>query len=148
MIEIQANIFDIYKNYNAICCTTNSVVTKSGELVMGAGIAKEFKTKYPWLPRRWGQIIKDRQYTYVYILVTLMKKEPHLIYFQTKIDWKLPAEYNLIEESALHLSMLTDMMNWKKILLPRPGCTNGGADWDDIARRIRFLDDRFTVCSK
>ena len=52
MLEVQNDFWqEIEDNsYDAICCTTNKIVKNNGELVMGAGIAKQFKAKYPDLP--------------------------------------------------------------------------------------------------
>lgn len=130
--------------YDAICCTTNTVVKLNGELVMGAGIAKDFANEYSWLPKHWGERVKKQ--TMPLVLVTLMKKRPHLVSIPTKIDWKQPSPLDLIWESITELSLLTEQLGWKKILLPRPGCKNGGLSWKEQVRPILLqLDDRFVV---
>ena len=43
---IKGNIFDYIGKVDAICITTNGTIKSNGELVMGAGVAKEFYDKY------------------------------------------------------------------------------------------------------
>ena len=72
------------KDYDAIVCTTNNVIKSNGELVMGAGIAKDFGYQYPWIPEEWGRRIE--QYTpynrdNYYVLVSLLQPS----YFKDEI---------------------------------------------------------------
>ena len=120
MKEIKGNIWDVYRDYDAICCTTNYIVKSNGELVMGAGIAKEFSNIYPWLAKNWGKrVSRDwKENCHPGVFVTLMKYRPHLVYFGTKWDWKNPSNLELIEASAWSLLGLAIALDWKKVLLP------------------------------
>ena len=55
MKEIKGDIFDYIGIADAICVTTNGIVKKNGELVMGAGIAKAMADKYPDLAKVLGK---------------------------------------------------------------------------------------------
>ena len=148
MIEIVGDFWSHLDNnkdvYDAICCTTNTVVKANGELVMGAGIAKDFANEYQWLPKNWGARISKQRMPLV--LVTLMKVRPHLVSLPTKTDWKQPSSLDLIWESITELLLLVEQLGWKKVLLPRPGCKNGGLSWKDQVKPILLqLDDRFVV---
>lgn len=58
--------------------------------------------------------------------------------------WAVKADINLIRESARELAHLTSMMNWQKVILPRPGCGAGELDWADVLPVLQdILDDRF-----
>ncbi len=147
MKEIQADIWDVYKDYDAICCTTNNVVKSNGELVMGAGVAKVFAQKYSWLSLNWGTRVKQQQYTGV--MVTSMITKPNLVYFSTKYHWKDPSDLNLIEYNIKTLMIIINVFNWT-ILLPRPGCLNGGLDWSLVKPRLDLIingDKRLTIIS-
>ncbi len=50
MKEVIGDIWDYMGMEKILCCTCNEVVKSSGELVMGAGIAKDFARKYRYLP--------------------------------------------------------------------------------------------------
>jgi len=53
---------------------------------------------------------------------------------------------DIIRRSAMELVELADRCHWLEIILPRPGCGNGGLDWKDVRPRIEhILDDRFVV---
>ena len=37
----------------------------------------------------------------------------------------------------------------KNVALPRPGCANGGLNWEDVKPHLeRILDDRVTIVTK
>lgn len=154
MKQIIGNMWDIYRQYDAICCTTNNVVKQNGELVMGAGVAKSFAKKYPWLPKNWGDRVKKHMDKYPEdhptVFITLMRQRPHLVYFGTKYDWNDYSDLNLIKNAAQGLFMLTEILDWKSVLLPRPGCDNGGLEWDEVKPVLEswLSDDRFTVIRK
>lgn len=153
MKQLIGNIWDVYREYDAVCCTTNNVVKKNGELVMGAGVAKEFAHKYPWLPKNWGGRVLKHTARYPgdhpTIFITLMQKKPHLVYFGTKYDWNDYSDIELIANAAQGLSMLSEVLDWTSVLLPRPGCDNGGLEWKEVEARIKpWLDNRFTIIRK
>jgi hypothetical protein len=71
-------------SYDAVCCTTNKIVKSNGELVMGAGIAKLFKERYPSLPKEWGERIRSGNHMHGMMLT---KQEClYLVAFPTKDD--------------------------------------------------------------
>lgn len=149
MKEITGNIFDFHKEYDAICCTTNAVVKSNGELVMGAGVAKAFSEYYPWLAKNWGKRVKESPG--IDVFVTLMRSKPHLVYFRTKDHWKDKSQIHCIEAAIFNLVDLTNRIGWRKVLLPRPGCSNGGLNWETVKQRLkldRILDDRFYIITK
>lgn len=55
MREKRGSIWKYLEEPNtAICITTNASVTKSGEAVMGAGVARQAKERFPEIPKRLG----------------------------------------------------------------------------------------------
>jgi hypothetical protein len=138
-------------DYQAICCTINTIVGADG-LVMGAGVALAFKEKYSWLPATWGSLITRWDKPKTYVLATPTTPHSHGQYavgFPTKRDWRMPSELKLIERSAKQLRVLIEAMGWKHVLLPRPGCQNGGLRWIQVREiLLPILDDRVTIISK
>jgi len=151
--ELQSNYYD------AACCTTNMVCKNNGDLVMGAGIAKEFAAKFPMLPKIWGKattIIKNGKLSSNLIVEDIrdwnMDQTEHPMYlvsFPTKYHWREKADITLIKRSALQLYTISQSLGWIKILLPKPGCKNGGLNWKNEVKPIldTILDDRFWVIS-
>ena len=143
MKEITGNIFDV--DADAICVTTNGVVKSNGELVMGAGIAKQFAERYPWLPAIFGKLVKERGN-----VVSWDKErgglERFLVSFPTKEDWRDQASLFLIKASAKSLVKLANELQLDKVVLPRPGCGLGGLRWAVVKTVLEpILDDRFYV---
>jgi hypothetical protein len=129
--------------YDAIVCTTNGVCDSSGCLVMGAGIAKDFKMRYPWLPAKLGGIVKACG-NHCYVIQAI----PLIISCPTKQDWKLPSTIGLILKSAQELADNATDYGLETILMTRLGCGCGGLDWRVVCPRLeKILDNRFTVIS-
>ena len=147
MNTMNCDMWDVYRQYDAICCTTNSVVKRNGALVMGAGIAKQFAHKYPWVSQYWGTLVKKRKIngnTQPGVILTILKQKPHLIYFQTKEHWKDKSNIGLINRSIHLLAGLIDTTNLEKILLPKPGCDNGGLNWEtEVLPIIKPVLDKY-----
>jgi hypothetical protein len=148
---------DIWKeletnSYDAVCCTTNMIVKDNGELVMGAGIAKAFASKFSQLPKIWGEaalnIKKSRLKSN--IIVTKWSDNLSLVSFPTKYDFKDKSNIELIESSVIQLYVVTIALGWKKVLLPRPGCNNGGLDWEKEVKPVltEIFDDKIVIISQ
>jgi O-acetyl-ADP-ribose deacetylase (regulator of RNase III) len=138
----------ILKTADAICFTSNGIVKSNGELVMGAGVAKAFKERWPILPAIIGSMVKhsgNRVYQVRYDVSNWL----HLVSFPTKHHWNNPSDLALIKKSARELVELANQLNWTKVYLPRPGVGLGGLDWNVVKAAIEpLLDDRFTVVYK
>ena len=137
------NILDSKKSYDAICVTTNGVVKSNGRLVMGAGVAKAFKEKYPGLDLELGKKVKE----YGNIPFVIYRKGTAIVSFPTKHHWKHKSDIGLIMNSARALSKIASARFWTQIAIPAPGCGHGGLDWDTQVRPgiQNILDDRFTI---
>lgn len=168
MIEIKQDILNIkLEKYEALVITTNNVVKSNGELVMGAGIAKLAKEKWPDLPQYWGACLRYKQKESPYIDTYHCDGEYHnLMYIpdecfdnvnikvtgyivlalQTKRHWKDKSDINLIIRSCIKLKEFADRVKLNKVYMTRPGCGNGGLNWNKVKEAISFLDERFIIC--
>lgn len=154
MIEEQIDIIEYMRRNklaSAICCTTNTTLNQNKELIMGKGIAKVFKEFYPSLPSIWGKMLLDvtiRIPNYSGILCLRYSEPPALVSFPTKRNWRLPSDLSLIEKNLKDLVHISNILGWTKIVLPRPGCSCGGLDWETQVKPLcEKLDDRFTIVS-
>jgi len=117
--------------------TTNGIVKKNGEAVMGAGIAKQAALRFPRLPTMLGDYLKKRG-NHVGIF-----EEFKIITFPTKNHWKDASSLRLIDQSCIEIAS-TPM--GVKFVMPKPGCGLGGLQWEDVRKVCeKRLDDRFIV---
>jgi len=143
MKEITGDLFA--QKADALCITTNGVVKKDGACVMGRGCALIAKTKWPQIGHVLGSLLtKHGNHCYVLLRVD----QTDIVSFPTKNDWKVDSELPLIRCSCQELVGLADIHGWCSVVLPRPGCGNGGLRWEDIRPVLeQYLDDRFSVIS-
>lgn len=148
MLEQTGNLWDLAKLPDILVISTNGFVKKNGECVMGRGIAKEAKDKFPKIALDLGQRIN----MFGNSVFDLGCYGSYYIFsFPVKHNWWEKADIELIEMSAQQLvsaidSHGDDAENTVTVYLPRPGSGNGGLNWDDVKKVISpILDDRFVA---
>ena len=140
MIEVVGDMWKM--DADAICVTTNGIIKKNGEAVMGAGVALQAKNRYPSLPRALAKKLRSVG-NHVY---HMPQSDIHIITFPTKHDWRDDSDIKLIERSCEELVVLTHCLGWKKVILPRPGCANGKLNWSDVKLVLeKHFDNRFCI---
>lgn len=136
---------------DALCITTNGDLNRYGHAVMGRGIAFEAKQKIPGIARLLGDAIYagGNRVHHLWIPDEMFVgiRPRAIVSFPVKRHWHEMADLALIAQSAFQLLALVDGgIGWKRILLPRPGCGNGGLRWVDVKPLIeQILDDRFVA---
>lgn len=143
MIELVANLWAVDADARVI--TTNATLRNDGAAVMGRGCALEAKQRFPGIEFEFGQRI--RQFGN-HVQVIRWDGIP-LVSFPVKYHWRNLADLALIERSASELNNLAAYHQWTRVVMPRPGCGNGGRDWVREVRPILapMLDNRFIVVS-
>lgn len=138
MIEVRGNLWSF--NADARVITTNGTIRKDGHCVMGKGCALEAAQRDPTLPKRLGDIIKSQGNHVGYLGNCLWS-------FPVKHNWWERADPALIKQSAEELvEAFSNDSTVEAVVLPRPGCGNGGLQWGEVELIIRpILDDRFHV---
>lgn len=128
-----------------IVITTNGVLDRNNDLVMGAGVALEAKKRYPDLPSILGSVVQARGN----VPHVFMTEKQTVISFPTKHHWREESDPELIRCSAEHLVSLADLYCFPEIHIPRPGCANGKLIWKNVKEILEpILDDRFVVCTR
>lgn len=139
MKEVQGDAWKLKSEYTYLVITTNGFVKSSGAAVMGRGIALQAKNKYSGIEYLLGQMITDSGNIVQKIL-------PDIISFPVKHNWWEKADIELIKSSCIQLLELIGEN--ETVLLPKPGCGNGGLRWEDVKIEVeKILDDRFTIIS-
>lgn len=143
MKEIRGNIWNT--DCDVIAITTNGIVKNNGELVMGKGIALQAKQRYCLLPGILGDFVSNfgNIPEIVYCGTGLSRRT--LVSLPTKNDWRDKSDIELIKNSLHIIDYI--IHKDKTIAIPRPGCDNGGLDWETEVKPViePLLDDRFTV---
>ena len=127
------------------CVTTNGVVKVNGELVMGAGVAKQAAALYPSLAKYLGDQVR-RHGNVPFVYGTYASTRGLVCSFPTKEHWQEPSKLSLIAHSAQALVKLTDEWGWQTVVMPPPGCGRGGLTWTMVGPVLKpILDDRFVI---
>lgn len=142
MLQAAGDLWKLGEDADAIVITTNGTIKRTGQAVMGRGCAKEAALRFPDLPDFLGQRLqKSGNHVHLFPI-----GEPGIITYPVKHEWWQLADLGLISRSGLELSELADERGFEKIVMPRPGCGNGGQSWwkvEDLLQQV--LDDRFTA---
>lgn len=146
---VQGNLFNLAKDLDIICVTTNGVVKSDRTLVMGAGIALEFNKRFVGLTAKLGTLVKEHG-NKVHLAGMWNDKssnKSYLVYsFPTKERWKEKSSLALIEKSCKELAELTKDLSCN-IYVPAPGCSNGGLTLKQVQPILEkyFSDDKFII---
>lgn len=103
------------------------------EGVMGAGLAKEFKKKFPSYASWWKDICTTVSLSGGSVYITHEPgRDGFIASFATKENWRNPSKLEWIERG---LKLLAEQMKAQKltaVALPRLGCGLGGLNWRDV----------------
>ncbi len=125
MLEEKGDLWEM--EADARCITTNGTVKKNGEAVMGRGVALQAATMYPSLAWELGQFLND----YGNTLAFWGGFDLDLFTFPVKHNWWAAADIELIKQSCTQLiNLLDDTQVFHRVLLPAPGCGNGGLAYE------------------
>ena len=118
--------------------------------VMGAGLALEFKLRYPEMFEdyarrcRAGEVRVGEPYVYKGYA------SPWILNFPTKLHWKDPSRIEWVEQGLEHFTRMYRKEGITSAAFPPLGCTHGGLDWAQVQplmeRHLGPLDLVVTVC--
>jgi len=151
MIEVRIDFWTYAQTHNIpnLVVTTNGIVKNNGELVMGRGIALQFAQKFPCLPQELGQLVENTGNQVYYLHQRLWGNGERVIVFSlpTKHHWKDPSDIKLIEQGLIQLKNLHEHMFPGKFIMTRPGCGNGGLNWENQVKPLckQYLNDDFVI---
>ncbi|WP_405376038.1 macro domain-containing protein, partial [Pseudobutyrivibrio sp.] len=112
--------------------------------VMGAGVALEFKNKYPDMFKAYVEACNNQDIRpgkpFLWEEIGLFSNTL-IINLPTKIHWRNPSEYSFIEEDLKWLRCFLLEHPDSTITLPALGCGHGGLDWNIVKDMIvHYLD--------
>lgn len=127
IVERQIDIFT--SNMQTI---TNPVNTVG---VMGKGLAKVFKERYPDLNEAYVNACNNKVFD-VEGLFVYPSKDYRILCFPTKRDWKDSSKLEYIDEGLRNLSLHYAWYGITSISIPAIGCGLGGLIWSDVRSLI------------
>ena len=127
--------------------TTNSTIRKDGVLVMGRGIARQARERFPGLDAAIGKQIlslcgNEGQYG---LLVSPRWPEAKLGAFQVKAHYSQPAGLELIRHSTAMLCAWCAMHPDAQVILNYPGIGNGRLHSKTVLPIIGQLPKQVTI---
>ncbi len=99
--------------------------------VMGAGIAKSFKARYPHNFTVYAQWCRSGQ-ARPGVLLWVREKDRLICNFPTKRDWRNKSRLDDITCGLVSLAEEIKLRNIRSIALPKLGCGNGGLNIQDV----------------
>ena len=132
------NIFDI-----PLSTTITNPVNTVG--AMGAGLAKQFRLRYPGIMQNYTARCRDGSFTVGKLLIYHAPDGRDILLFPTKADWRNPSRIEYVEAGldavvrSIHRFRQNDR-GLVSIAFPPLGCGLGGLKTDDI---IPLFQSRF-----
>ncbi|MCG2612844.1 macro domain-containing protein [Terrimonas sp. NA20] len=101
--------------------------------VMGKGLALQFRNEFPLNYKKYQVACKNGGLQPGKLLLCRdhnpAGEERVIVNFPTKIHWRLPSQYEYVEEGLKALVKLISEEKIKSIAIPPLGCGLGGLDW-------------------
>jgi O-acetyl-ADP-ribose deacetylase (regulator of RNase III) len=103
--------------------------------VMGKGVAKSIKEKFPWCYSPYKQVCDEKKLSPGSIFVVKIEVYPQgnypiIIHLTTKDHWKGSSRLEWIISGCKELKEYLNSNKIKSVALPRLGCGFGGLSWD------------------
>lgn len=138
----QGNMWSDWDTVDYFCITTNSFVKNNGALVMGAGIAKTVRNRFPGIDKQIGQAIVDRCGNLGIYHFLLGNK---ICAFQVKQMFNNPANTDLIKGAVVVMGAHARSMPDKLFALNFPGIGNGKLAYEDVRPLLEPLPDNVRI---
>ncbi len=105
--------------------------------VMGAGIALEFKLRYPQMYQDYLRQCKKGEVKVGYLYFYPREEQPCIINFPTKNHWKYPSRLDWIEAGLAYFMEHYQQWGIESIAFPKLGCDRGGLDWNKVEKLMQ-----------
>lgn len=136
IIETESNLFETSKRTLLVPC--------NGAGVMGAGLAKVFRLRVPFVYHeyklRFPRVDNPHQLdrTRSYVLVNIKHPRKNSLIFCTKYHWKEDASTFLIERNLATLNEQWDDLEIESLAMPPIGCGYGNLDYRRDVRGLIY----------
>lgn len=149
MILERGNMWEIFGKTDLFLITTNPIVRADGAVVMGRGIAKQAKERFPELPYKFAVQLRHAQKECDWMsqnIGMIGRYGGQMVgWFMVKDHWKNPASLPIIERSVIDLALHDKWMWVNRIDLNFPGIGNGKLKREDVLPLIERLPNNVHV---
>lgn len=110
--------------------------------IMGAGLAKQFKVRYPEMFKQYESDCKEGLYMPGCIKLYTPEKGQQVLNVATKFIWRDESRIEFIESILINFKTTYEELAITSIAFPKIGCGLGGLDWNEVKRLFsKYLDD-------
>lgn len=113
--------------FDSECQTLVNPVNRVG--VSGAGLAKEFKRRFPEMHREYAKACNQRRFGRVF---HWRRPNADVLCLATKEHWRDPSELEFVGTSLEQFLDALPGLGIKSIAFPALGCGNGGLEWSAV----------------
>ncbi len=149
------NMWSAYDDADLFVISTNAAIKRNGALVMGRGIARQARNRFPGLDTALGQQIlsvcgnpsaslRPGQGQYG-LIVSPRWPEARLGAFQVKQHYSQPASLELIRHSTAMLCAWCTEQPTSMVAVNFPGIGNGRLRREDVLPIVAQLPDKVTI---
>lgn len=141
------NMWSVYDQAHLFLITTNATLKRNGALVMGRGIARQARDRFPGLDLALGQAIAQRcgHLGHYHLLVSPQWPKARIGAFQVKTDYAQQADQGLIAASVTALADWCAGHPDQMVHLNFPGIGNGGLARTAVWPLLTALPDQVTI---
>ena len=127
--EVKSDLFELRVDALAHGCNTQGV--------MNAGIALEFKRRYPQMYQEYIRYCKTGLFDLGEVhFYRSEDAKPHVINIATQLDTRTPAQLSYIEMGLNKIAINYKAWNISSLGIPHIGCGLGSLDWRDVKEVI------------
>lgn len=138
----RGDLWNALGDADLLVVSINRTITRGGNLVMGAGAARQAKCRFPMLPALFGAQIADGVRDN---LLLVQHGEQWFGGLVVKEHWSQPARLDLIESGVTALAAYASAHPRHKIDMHYPGIGLGQLLRADVAPLLLRLPDNVTV---
>jgi len=109
--------------------------------VMGAGLAKEFKLRFPEMFKDYVKKCNANEIRIGKLDICKINNQKIIINFPTKDHWKYPSKINYIKKGLDHFVQNYKSWNITSIAFPQLGCGKGGLKWNNV----KYLMEEYLI---
>lgn len=115
--------------------------------VMGCGLAKQCKEKFPLVYSNYRNLCKTGKFTLDSLKFYLIKDDYAIMLVPTKYDWRNPSELEWVEGALEKLGTCLPRTPIDTLHVPSLGCGAGGLAVDDVRPLVEqyLCQDNVTV---